>query len=197
MTERYREDVPPPGGVNIVRTVYEDKFHWPSIVGGAFLALALFVISGVLAWAVGLDYTFRTVRTTGRETGTIIWGGVAALICFGLGGWLAARTSFVNTRRYAMLNGLMVWAVTVPLLVYFLGTSIGPQLGQAGTESQGGPMQASAQFGAGPQAAAGTTHLQAAAWWMLLSLALGLIASAVMGYAGARFTTRQGEVRPV
>ncbi len=105
--------------------------HWPAIISGVFLTLTLFIIAAVLSQAVGLDFTFDSVRATGAEVGTIIWGGAAALICFGLGSYLTARVTrgSVHTTN-AMLNGFVVWAVVVPILVYVLGGGIGPMLGK-------------------------------------------------------------------
>lgn len=111
-----------------------DRFHWPSIVGGAFLALSLFVISVVLSRAIGLDYTYQTARTEGQRNTIIIWGVVAAFICFWLGSWLAVRTAVVATRGYGLLNGMMVWALAVPVLVYSLGSNLGPRLGLTSVE---------------------------------------------------------------
>ncbi len=159
-----------------------DRFHWPSIVGGAFLALSLFVISVVLSRAIGLDYTYQTARTEGQRNTIIIWGVVAAFICFWLGSWLAVRTAVVATRGYGLLNGMMVWALAVPVLVYSLGSNLGPRLGLTSVEPIPTALRASAQF-----APSQPYHpSQSAAWWMLASLASGFVAAILAGWLGVK-----------
>lgn len=183
-------------------------FHWPSVVAGAFVALALFVISVILARACDVDITFRNAASTSGETGAIIWGGVAALICFGIGGLIAGRGAATAGRFNGWLNGLLVWAVAVPVLVYGLGAGVGPRLGQTPELGGGkGPpvhnaMLASAHIGPGaadeaaepsqPETTGSSTyvsHPQAAAWWMLVSLGLGLVGAAAMGFVSAKTAT--------
>ena len=54
-------------------------------------------------------------------------------------------------------------------------------------------VQASARIGETEPLATGTSgyvgHQQAAAWWMLVSLALGLVGAAAMGVTGRKTTT--------
>lgn len=178
-------------------------FHWPSIVAGAFVALALLVISVVLARACDVDVTFMNATSRSGEVGAIVWGAVAAFICFGIGGLIAGRSACVTRHGSGWLNGLLVWAVAVPLLVYFLGSGIGPRLGQTAelgrtNVGQHTAMQAAARYGPvspvngefeQPAVSGSPTrvsHAQAAAWWMLLSLGLGLVAATGMGFVSAR-----------
>jgi hypothetical protein len=196
MVDTYR--TPEPAAVPVAYS----RIHWPSIVAGAFVTLALFVVSVALARAVDLDITFTNARSTGAETAAIIWGGISALICFGIGGWVAGMNATAAGRGLSWLNGFMVWAVAVPVLVFWLGTGVGPRLGQE--SRQGGLMapapnavQASARLGGTESQPLATgssnyvSHPQAAAWWMLASLALGLIGAAAMGVTG-RKTTAEG-----
>lgn len=188
-----------PVGTPVAVEPYEPRYHWPSIVAGSFVALALFVVSVILARACDVDVTFQNATTTGAEAGAIIWGGVSALICFGIGGLVAGRGAVAARRRMGWLNGLIVWAVAVPVLVYGLGAGIGPRLGQTvelGRSRANGPsaIQASARMNPVdesqmPQTTGSSTymsHPQAAAWWMLLSLGLGLFAASAMGAVAGR-----------
>jgi len=172
--------------------VYErtSRLHWPSIVAGAFVALSLFVISVVLARACDVDVTFQTAQTNGALVGAIIWGGVAAIICFGVGAFVASLNASRSGISSGWLNGLMVWAVAVPILVYFLGAGIGPRLGQTAVFGGGkGPMLASGQYDgttisqaqSNPAGGMYMRHPLAASWFMLLSLGLGLLSAAGFG----------------
>lgn len=191
--------------------VSHSGLHWPAIISGVFLTLTLFIIAAVLSQAVGLDFTFNSIVTTGGEVGTIIWGGAAALICFGLGAYLAARVARGTLGAgSAMLNGFVVWAVTVPILIYVLGGGIGPMLGKkAPALSAPGAQAAMTEHNAMPAATAhqathandpamsvtmsapaemstmqSTGHYQASAWWMLVSIGCGLVGALLCGMGG-------------
>lgn len=174
------------------------RIHWPSIVAGAFVTLALFVVSVALARAFDVDISFSGAHSRGAEIMAIVWGGISALICFGIGGWVAGNNAAAAGRGLSWLNGAMVWAVAVPVLVFWLGTGVGPRLGersQAGMTAPAAPsaVQASARIGETEPLATGSPgyvdHQQAAAWWMLVSLALGLVGAAAMGVTGRKTTT--------
>jgi hypothetical protein len=221
------------------RVFWHQDISWPAIIAGAFTALALFAVAGILARAVGLGWTYRTALTTSEEAGAVIWGGVAALICFAVGGFVAAKTA---TRGSGGWNGFLVWAVCVPLLMLLLGMGMNPLVGRdTGTTTAfsganriyGTPTplfnddttNPSARAGRGsqdnsyrdntyrdtyrdnasrdsglrdqyrprePMVAEGRSDAaQTAAWWSLVSLAMGLI-----GAAGAGAMTASAERRP-
>ena len=171
--------------------------HWPGLVAGSFVSLALFVLSAVLAQACDVDITFQAAHAGAAETGAIIWGAVAAIICFGIGSWCANYFSDLPNPHAGWIQGLMVWAVVVPILLYCVGSGIGPRLSQhsnpqnwnrpfaANTDNvnaNGGAAASSAQ----PEIKGSATyisHPQAAAWWMLLSLGLGLFSAVGCGLA--------------
>src|SRR3954468_70452 len=102
---------------------WHQDISWPAIVAGAFTALALFAVAGILSRAVGLGWTSHSALTTGEQAGAVIWGGVAALICFAVGGFVAAK---VARRGSGGLNGFLVWAVCVPIMMFWLGTGVNP-----------------------------------------------------------------------
>jgi hypothetical protein len=207
---QYHSSSAPVGGTTSVTTqslvVSHSGLHWPAIISGIFLTLTLLIISAVLAQAVGLDYTFQTVSSTGHEVATIIWGGAAALIAFGLGAYLASRVARGTVGAgSAMLNGFVVWAVTVPILIYVLGTGVGPMLGRTAPDTASLPaMMANthsmntAQMNAvtpGDQTPHRVSHRQAAAWWMLVSIGCGLIGSLLCGLSGTHPGTATDEIR--
>lgn len=107
-----------------------DRVRWSSVLAGVFtvmVAIALFTVLGI---ALGLS-TFEAEQRQNFGIGAGIYGVIAALIAFALGGYMSARTTAVAGRGNAVLNGLMVWIVTVPLIVNLIGTGIGSLLGTA------------------------------------------------------------------
>ncbi len=110
-----------------------DLVRWGPILAGLFAALSTLATLTVLGLALGAG-----TYTPGASLGNIglgagIWGAVSALIAFGVGGWLAARSAAVGGHSNGILNGAMVWFVAIPLLLYLLSSGIGGLVGAAGS----------------------------------------------------------------
>ncbi|MEX2219942.1 MAG: hypothetical protein WD749_14415 [Phycisphaerales bacterium] len=176
---------------------FRNDISWPAIIAGAATALALFAVAGLLARAIGLGWTYRATVTSGEQAGAVIWGGLAALVCFGLGGFVAAKLA---PRENGAFNGFLVWAVCTPLLMFWVGTSLNPLVtpapAEATTAASGriygtaAPLfQESGRDGAyrdefrarQPPMGSDRETAQTAAWWSLVSLAMGLVGAAGAG----------------
>lgn len=176
-----------------------DRVHWGPIVAGMFVALAILVWTSILARAVGFGFSPIQGRTANYETGAIIWGTVAAFIAFGIGAFLAAQWAGLRGSGRSMLHGFLVWAVGVTVLIYGLGTTIGPMLGTTSPETTGaGVIHAVQTPGATDIPAVPPGRISPAAWWMLLSITAGLLAALVGGALGSRrYGTTYSERRVV
>jgi hypothetical protein len=110
----------------------DDAVRWGSVIAGIFTALSILFTLSVLGLAIGLS-TFDAGDPSGAfGTGAGIWGLISVLLAFGLGGYMAGSTARVRGSSKGMLNGIMVWMVTIPLAIYLLGSSVGALLGLAG-----------------------------------------------------------------
>ena len=194
MTERYREDLPRTTGISssFAYGDYHSRISWAAIVAGAFVALALFVVCGVLATAFGWDYGLGTARTTGREAAAAVWGLITTLICFGAGGWIAGTISRREHRGSGTMNGVLVWAVAIPLFAIFFGATMGPALGRYASDANWNPaVQASARMDNAGMTAPDTAPdrqtnpVRKAAWWTLVSLGVGVLSAAFFAHMGA------------
>jgi hypothetical protein len=107
-----------------------DRVRWTSILAGLFTMLATLTVLTVFGLALGLS-TFDANQPQNFGIGAGIYGVISALVAFGLGGYMSARTTAVAGRGNAMLNGAMVWIVAIPLIVNLLGSGIGSLLGTA------------------------------------------------------------------
>jgi hypothetical protein len=107
-----------------------DRVRWTSIIAGFFTVLCTIVVLTVLGVAIGLS-TVDPNNPRGFALGISIYGGIIALIAFFLGGMISARTAAVSGSGNGILNGAMVWIITIPILVYVLGNGIGSLLGTA------------------------------------------------------------------
>lgn len=109
-----------------------DRIRWASVLGGLFAVLSTITVLTVLGIAVGLS-TFDANNPETFGIGAGVYGAVAFIVAFGLGGFLAARTAAVAGSGNGLLNGAMVWLVALPLIVNVLGTGLDTVLGIAGS----------------------------------------------------------------
>lgn len=116
-----------PGEVSIA-TAALDRVRWTSVIAGFFTVLATIIVLTVLGVAIGLS-TVDANNPRGFALGLSIYGGITALVAFLVGGYVSARTAAVAGSGNGILNGAMVWIITIPILVYVLGNGIGSLLG--------------------------------------------------------------------
>lgn len=107
-----------------------DRVRWTSVIAGFFTVLATIIVLTVLGAAIGLS-TIDANNPDGFALGASIYSAIIALIAFLAGGYMAARTAAVSGSSNGILNGGMVWIITIPILVFVLGNGIGSLLGTA------------------------------------------------------------------
>jgi hypothetical protein len=122
-----------------------DHVRWPAVLAGLFVALSTLAVLSVLGIAIGLSSVDGYENRESADNfaiGAGIWGAVSALVAFFVGGlvaaWTAAsgRSSGTNDTRTAAghhdsndrpikgwLQGLMVWAVAIPLSAWMVGSA--------------------------------------------------------------------------
>lgn len=200
--------------INTAVVAPTDRVRWGPILAGLFAALSTLALLSVLGLAVGSTAYDPGDNARNYGIGAGIWGAVSALIAFFIGGWLAARSAAVRGSNNGLLNGAMVWAVAIPLLLYLLAGGIGSIASTASRAAddmsvragRGGDSEnvldrartAAAEIGdqatpAHQEQAADTTSR--GAWGTLISLVLALIAASIGGYLGARRTDDDERVR--
>jgi len=110
-----------------------DRIRWGPIIAGIFAAITSLVVLTLLGLAIGLTTVDPNSQLSNYGIGAGIWGAISALLAFGIGGFLAARTAAVGGRSNGLLNGAMVWVVAIPLLLSFVGSGISALLSTAGS----------------------------------------------------------------
>jgi len=211
MSERYESASNTPRVGSSTRTNYDEpleRFHWPSILGGVFIALSLFVLTAALGTALSLSGPGYDGHASDNKP--MIWGIVTAPVAFGIGAFFTGRSA----RQYnypGWLNGAMVWAVAVPLTIYALGMIASPAATLAAGHTSANRDQTASRYdneGAVPAAArfdgtrrdsasasstldanspdrAARDDTRRAAWGTFIALVAGLAAAAAAGYLGA------------
>lgn len=110
-----------------------NRVQWGPIVAGLLTTIAVMLVLTVLGLAVGAS-AFEP-RASGEDigTGAAIWGGISAILSFFVGGWVAARTAAVGGGFAGLINGFMVGAAALTLILWLAGTGLGNVLGTVGT----------------------------------------------------------------
>ena len=165
------------------------------ILAGIITTIASMLILTVLGVAIGSSAL--EPRDSGETIGTAaaIWGIASALVSFLLGGWVAAKTAAVAGTGSGLINGLMVGAGVLVLVLWLAGSGVSGLIGSLGTgiediinlaEEQGVSVdQAQAEQAAqqvDPNQAFDT--VQEGSWWTLLGLVLPLAAAGAGGVLG-------------
>lgn len=190
--------------------LHRDRVHWGPIVAGLLTALTALLLLSLVGLAIGLTtVNAGTAAAQGAPPpdagrNSAIWAGIAGIVSFLLGGYVAGRTAAVFNRGWGALNGALVFMLAVPLILWLAGQGLGTVLGSLGNLSgalASNPGAAEAAQGAAGQAQSAVQNVQPAdvaraaeaarntAWGTLAGSLLGLGASAFGGWLGTRHPT--------
>lgn len=178
--------------VAAVETKPTDLIRWGPILGGLFAALATLITLSLLGLAIGLSAFDAGDPLGSFGIGAGIWGAITALIAFFVGGLVAGRSAAFNGKTSGIFNGAMVWFVTIPLLVYMLGSGIGALANTAGSVASTAAQTAGAAAGA----AAANPAVQATAGAITNDPAVQATAGTVVDQAQATAQAAVDSVTP-
>ncbi|MDB5081708.1 MAG: hypothetical protein JWP00_3632 [Chloroflexi bacterium] len=181
-----------------------DRVRWGPILAGLVATLASLLVLSLLGVAVGLTAATgdpaggaaaATDRAGNYGAGAAIWAAISALIAFFIGGFVAAHTAGVRGKDNGWINGALVWAVALPLLLWFASSGASGFLNAIGFNLQGFTNTVSSTVnnpGTNPVNTDPATVQRATeaarngAWGALLALLLGLAAAGLGGLLGGR-----------
>jgi len=127
------------------------RVNWGAIVAGSVLALALYFLLTLLGGAIGLSISDRVSGQTIGTAAAVYAIAVTAVSLFA-GGFVASQLTAGETRREALVYGLLVWATVFTMLLWLMATGV-----RAGFNSMVGVVTA----GSAATAAVGTNVTQA------------------------------------
>ncbi len=165
----------------------QERVHWGPIWAGLVTTFTSFLVIEMFCYWIGLLTVHAGTNGvyTGGPTNTWVTA-IVGLIAFFLGGWMTASSTRVRSAGTGMLNGFLVWALGIVLILTFSALGIGMIFGALGA--------AFGQFfaaGGHAMISSGTANLSAgigitrdAAGWGLLFLVLSGIAAAIGGSMG-------------
>jgi hypothetical protein len=115
---------------------------WSGVWIGALAALAVALVIGLVAIAVGahvIGPSERIVKWSTFSIGALIFSIFGAFVAFVVGGWVAAKIAGIARAEPAMLHGAIAWLLTVPMLLVFTGLGAGTYFGSWYTGLAGTP----------------------------------------------------------
>lgn len=111
----------------------KDRVRWGPILAGVLTTIASMIILTVLGLAIGLSaFEPNDVGEGEVSTAAAVWGAASALISFFLGGWVAAKSSAVAGAPSGGLNGFIVGAAAIVLLLWMISSGLGNLFGSVG-----------------------------------------------------------------
>jgi hypothetical protein len=193
-----------------------DRVRWGPILAGTFAALTTLAILGTLGAAIGLSSYDRgqdDPRNFAMASG--VWGIISTIIAFALGGWVTARAAAVRGRSNGFLNGALVAAVGIPLMLFMFGSAAtalssaelandggrqargaapddrnavtaSARLGDTATGGDNAPGARRSDSNQADDAERGRRAGSRTAWGALTAMILAVGAAAAAGYVGAR-----------
>ncbi len=174
-------------GATVVQRSRDETAEWPVYWGavwvGALAALAVSLIFGLAAIAVGANQAGPgrgIVRWSDFGMGGLVFGVFGAFLSFVVGGWTASKIAGFRRSEPSMLHGAVVWLLAIPFLIgfaalgagSFFGTWTGGLAGMPAWVTPGG-------VAADPTVAAAARN---AALGAVTSLLLGLVGGVVGGW---------------
>src|SRR5438270_106215 len=109
---------------------YEDvsqirsRISWGAVFGGMTIAFAVYLILTLLFAGIGVSLNADTIRSDGFGIAAIVSGVCTMIIAMFLGGWVTTQLTAGETRREAVIHGILCWgAVTGASLCIALSTA--------------------------------------------------------------------------
>jgi hypothetical protein len=176
----------------------KNRVQWGPIIGGGVTAIASMLVLTVLGLAIGASVLEPTDPGENLGMAASIWGGISAILSFLAGGWVAAKSAAVGGAASGVLNGFLVGAAALTLILWLTGAGLGNLFGTVGSnigeianiaqDTGVTPAEAEQQAPdpgeAANQAASAFAEAEEGAWGTLIGLLLVLGAAAVGGLLG-------------
>ena len=164
-----------------------DRIRWGPIWGGLLMALATFLLLSTLALAIGaMVVEPNTIDPEAAGTTGGIVSAIIILIAFLVGGWVAARASAVHGHSNGLLNGVLVWALGMGLVLLLSVLGLGSLFGALGGLLDQIRLASVPRPDVNVNPAEVTSAIRNSALGAFLTLLLPALAAAAGGWLGAR-----------
>lgn len=175
-----------------------NRVQWGPIIAGVVTTIAAMLVLSVLGLAIGASVLEPTAAGEDLGMAAGIWGAISAILSFLAGGWVAAKSAAVGGSGSGVLNGFLVGAAALTLILWLTGAGLGNLFGtvgsnigdianiaqDAGVTPAEVDQQAPDADQAANQATQAFTEAEEGAWGTLIGLLLVLGSAAVGGLLG-------------
>ena len=164
---------------------WRDRVRWGPIWAGLVAALGVFLLLSTIAVAIGALAVDSGADAEDAGLAGGIVSAVLALIAFLVGGFIASRSATVMNRGYGALNGFLVWALGVVLILALAAFGLGSLFGASGDlfeqyRNLGSPQPE----GVDPESVA--EGIRNSSLGALVAMLLPAVAATLGGWLGAR-----------
>ena len=104
------------------------RVAWGGVWCGFLVAVGIFMLLSVLGLAIGIssaDIGPGDDSNAAPGMGAAIWSGATLLIALFVGGMAATRAGMVYDRAAGMVEGVLIWVLSVLALIYMAGSGVG------------------------------------------------------------------------
>jgi hypothetical protein len=118
-----------------VVAVEPNQLGWGPIWAGVLTAFGLFLLFGMIALAAGLtlvDFDGDPTGAVDPDFLAVLVTGLFLVVAFFAGGFVAAWSAALTEEGPAILHGFLVWAMSLVVLLVFVGLGLGQVFGAAG-----------------------------------------------------------------
>ena len=109
-----------------------DRVRWGAVWAGLITAIATFLLLSTAAVAIGAQAVESGAQADESSMASAIASGVIALLAFLVGGFVAGKAAGVLGRGYGALNGFLVWALGIVLILALAAFGLGSLFGASG-----------------------------------------------------------------
>ena len=178
-----------PVGVDVTEGAWagngvRDRVRWGAIWAGLITAIATFILLTVAAVAIGAQAVDSGAEGDAAGMAGGIASAIIALLAFLVGGFVAGRTAGVIGRGYGALNGFLVWALGVVLILALAAFGLGSLFGASGDLFAQYQQMGQPQADVDPNAA--VEGIRNGSVGAFIGMLLPAIAAALGGYMGSR-----------
>jgi len=110
-----------------------NRVQWGPIIAGVLAAIIVFLLLTVLGIALGASVLDPANTAGDIGKWAAVWSAITAVVAFVIGGWIAARSAAVAGTFSALVNGLMVGAAGLLLIIWLTASGLGNLFGTIGS----------------------------------------------------------------
>ena len=99
------------------------RVSWGAVLAGAVVALATSLILSLLGTAIGLSIDSDVDGDT-FSAGAALWALISTIIAMFLGGWITCLCAVGETKREAVVHGIITWGVVLAMGLWLAASGV-------------------------------------------------------------------------